>query len=216
MSDKGSDKELSTLWYSSNQSLWDAALDNYWNYVKPSNYNLEQKMEDLDWRFVSQLDVEGFFSFLYEEYFVWKYTAPNRLATTRIQLSKYKTDNRMYELKVIKDQLFSFDLNEIEIGLQIARHINGLGVSGASGLLSLLFPVNFGTVDQFAVKAMRSIENLPELNQLFHMNPESLTISNGVLLINIMKKKAAEINCFNNTDYWTPRKIDKVLWTYGR
>lgn len=42
--------ELTSLWYSEDQSLWVNALNNYWNYVKPANRNLEEKMEHLNWQ----------------------------------------------------------------------------------------------------------------------------------------------------------------------
>jgi hypothetical protein len=48
------------------------------------------------------------------------------------------------------------------------------------------------------------------------MNPEALTIADGVLLIELFRRKASDNNRLFNSDTWTPRKIDKVLWTYGR
>ena len=48
------------------------------------------------------------------------------------------------------------------------------------------------------------------------MNPEGLKIKDGIILVNIMKEKAAELNAKFNTDFWTPRKIDMILWAYGR
>lgn len=214
--DKQFDEELTKLWYSKQEILWHTALDNYWNYVKESNRVLEEKMEELDWRYVKNLSVSEFYDFLYNEYFIWKYTAPNRLATTRNQLRKYETENRMHELGLIKDQIFLNNTKNIQEGLKTVKQIKGLGVAGASGLLSLLFPMNYGTVDQFVVKALMSIENFSDYKKISNMNPDSLTINDGVILINIMKNKAMELNTYNRTDYWTPRKIDKVLWTYGR
>lgn len=209
-------QELTSLWYSYDQNKWDSALDNYWNFVKAINLNLEMKMEELDWKLIKLYDVDSFFNFLYDEYFVWKYTAPNRLATTRNQLQRYKTEQRMSELNNIKEQLFSFDQNDIEEGLRIVQQIKGLGVAGAAGLLSLLFPWNYGTVDQFAVKALLSIDKIAEINLLIGMKPDSLRTRDGVILIKIMKKTSKNLNEYNKTDYWTPRKIDKVLWTFGR
>ena len=86
-----------------------------------------------------------------------------------------------------------------------ATEIRGLGPAGASGLLSILFPESFGTVDQFVVKALREVEGFPYANELEKMNPESLSMDNSVLL-----------NQRFDTDFWTPRKIDMVLWSIGR
>ncbi len=90
--------------------------------------------------------------------------------------------------------------------------IHRLGIAGASGLLALLFPKDFGTVDQFVVKNLRSIEGIEELDILESMNPEGLRIKDGVVLNKIMKGKAEVLNRTNNTDKWTPRLIDMVLW----
>jgi hypothetical protein len=78
-----------------------------------------------------------------------------------------------------------------------------------------MYPAEFGTVDQFVVKALRDVQELPEAEALARMNPEQLTTNDGVLLIGIMRRKAAENNQQFATTAWTPRKIDKILWTYG-
>ncbi|MFW6027899.1 MAG: hypothetical protein ACOC91_03740, partial [bacterium] len=92
----------------------------------------------------------------------------------------------------------------------------GLGTAGASGLLALMYPRKFGTVDQFAVKALRQVNGLPEAAALARMTPESLSIRDGVLIIGILRRKAADNNRMFKSNAWTPRKLDKVLWTYGR
>jgi len=205
--------QISELWWSENEKLWKSALDKYWQYVMDNNLALEEKMEHLDPNRVEAMSVQEFYDFLHNEYYVWKYTAKNRLATTRKQLERYCSENRLSELADIKDALFSFDQDVEIVGLDIALRILGLGTAGASGLLAVLFPAYFATVDQFVVKSLRNIDGIPEKEMLDRMNPDSLKISDGVLLIKIMKRKAAELNYRFNTDYWTPRKIDKVLWS---
>jgi len=79
-----------------------------------------------------------------------------------------------------------------------------------------MYPQKFGTVDQFVVKALVQIDSLPEAPTLRRMKPEGLTIPQGVLIIQILRRKASDNNRVLNSDGWTPRKIDKVLWTYGR
>jgi hypothetical protein len=71
-------------------------------------------------------------------------------------------------------------------------------------------------VDQFAVKALLIIGDLPETPLLEQMNPTDLNVNDGVVLIEIMRRKAAQNNRLFGTDAWMARKIDKVLWTYGR
>ena len=79
-----------------------------------------------------------------------------------------------------------------------------------------MYPERFGTVDQFVVKALRKIETLPETPALLRIKPDQISGRDGVVLIDIMRRKSKENNKIFGMDSWTPRKIDKVLWTYGR
>jgi hypothetical protein len=158
------------------------------------------------------MNVETFYLFLHDTYFVWKYTAKNRLATTRAQLKRHLTD--ITTLAEIQNELFSFDKAQIRTGLEIASRIRGLGIAGASGLLSVLFPDYFGTVDQFVVKSLLRINELNELENLVRMRPEALTLADGVVLEQLLRAKADELNRIFQTCTWTPRKIDKILWAY--
>ena len=204
------------LWNSSDSWVWRKALERYWEFVKPANIALEHDMEALDLDTLRQLDSQGWYEFLRDRYFRWKYTAPNRYATATRYLYRYVENQMLVELHNIKFTLLSLKPSDIEYGLRTAQTIFGLGTAGASGLLALMYPSVFGTVDQFVVKALRTISNLPESEDLMRMKEDSLTISNGMILIRIMQRKAIEINRLFQTDEWTPRKIDKILWTYGR
>jgi hypothetical protein len=203
------------LWFSNDEKDWESALTKYWDYILPGNFGVEKRMENLDANAVKAMDVEEFYDFLFKEYYFWKYTAKNRLASTRAQLQRYKTENKMQELADIKRDIFSFDVNRLYDGLEIASRIKGLGISGASGLLALLYPEKFATVDQFVVKALNSIDGIEKKEELSKINPDNITIKNGVLLICYMQYKAYLLNEANKTTIWTPRKIDKALWTVG-
>ena len=65
-------------------------------------------------------------------------------------------------------------------------------------------------------KALMSIKDIEEKEHLKLMNPYFLKIADGVDLNKIMREKANNINLTMNTNNWTTRQIDKVLWTYGR
>ncbi|MBA3755020.1 MAG: hypothetical protein H0X02_01780 [Nitrosomonas sp.] len=136
--------------------------------------------------------------------------------TTTQELRKYIEQNRLDELHRLKERLLDFDQQNIALGLRVAREIQGLGTAGASGLLALLYPKTFATVDQFVVKALRDVGNLLEAPVLNRMNHAKLTIKDAVVLISIMRSKADENNQMFQTDIWTARRVDKVLWTYGR
>lgn len=169
-------------------------------------------MNNLDSLAIRGLREREWYDFLKDEYFPWKYTAANRLASTRKYLRIYEETNSLGQLFSIKEELFSFDLTNIQQGLKGARKIKGLGYAGASGLLAVLFPKWFGTVDQFVVKALWEIESLSEREKLLEMRPEDLKRKDAVLLIDIMRRKAAQLNAMFGTDEWTPRKIDMILW----
>jgi len=196
--------------------MWNEGLRRYWDFVKPSHMHLEEELDQLDSQTVQSMNAEEWYKFLMEKYFRWKFTAPNRYATTTKMLKTYCDSERLALLFKIKERLFSFDRDDIENGLTIATSIKGLGTAGASGLLAVLFPQHFGTVDQFAVKALAMIPELPEIELIRAMNPLSLKVRDAVVLISVMRRKARELNGFLLTQIWTPRRVDMVLWTCAR
>lgn len=208
-------KAISDLWYSKSEADWKSALDSYWNFVRPNNKDLEKELDNLKLKEIREFDKSGWYDFLLNKYFRWKYTAPNRYATTTLKFNKYKERNQLDNLFDIKLKLLNFNVSDISEGLMIAKEIHGLGIAGASGLLSLMYPDYFATVDQFVVEALDKISGLSKKDEIHKMmeHKKSLTLNNGIVLINIMRGKASENNQIFNTDFWTPRKIDKVLWS---
>jgi hypothetical protein len=81
--------DIADLWRSHDAQLWDQALARYWDFVQPRNLELERRMESLEPARVQQLDDRGWYDFLLNEYFRWKYTAPNRYGSTTKQLRRY-------------------------------------------------------------------------------------------------------------------------------
>lgn len=161
--------DINTLWHSGEEKHWQRALEKcFQNPAVIRNLDLEKRIGSIEPSEVKSMSALEFYRFLYDEYFVWKYTAKNRLATTRKSLMRYGAEG-MDELGTIKDSIF--DLYEKSPDdtismLEMAIRIKGLGVAGASGLLSILFPEHYGTVDQFAVYALRKIQNLPGHDKL--------------------------------------------------
>jgi hypothetical protein len=177
---------------------------------------VEKSLDKLQIDRILRMDARGWYDFLHDEYFRWKYTAPNRLASTRKHLEKYQLEGRLDELDKIREQLLALNVDDIRAALIVVCRIKGLGTAGGSGLLSLMYPMSFATVDQFVVKALLGVPHLPEKDDLTQMDPESLTIKNGVLLIDILRRKSAALNNASSSGFWTPRKLEMVLWTYGR
>ncbi len=207
---------ISSLWNYGSEIAWHEALDYYYESLKGEEQALDRYMENIDADEIAQLSAAEFYDFLYDKYFVWKYTAKNRLATTRKSLKRYVDENKLHELANIQQRLFSSDRSNIEKCLTIAAEIRGLGPAGASGLLSILFPESFGTIDQYVVKALSEVKGLSYAAELMKMNPDSLSIKNGVLLIRILREQAKRLNEKFDTNFWTPRKVDMVLWAIGR
>ncbi len=203
---------INNLWVSNNEHDWKAALEHYWSFVRPENIELERELNDLKLEQISNFGQLDWYNFLLDKYFRWKYTAPNRYASTTMAFKKYKDSNQLDSLFDIKKRLINLNVFDISDGLSVAKEIRGLGIAGASGLLSLMYPNNFATVDQFAVKALSQIPCLSEINEIKKMKPDNLTRRNGIILINIMLKKAKENNKIFGTNFWTPRKIDMILW----
>jgi hypothetical protein len=204
------------LWHSRDPALWEEALAHYWDLVQPRNLELERRMESLDAEDVRHLDAEGWYDWLLNVYFRWKYTAPNRYATTTAHLRWYAEAGELAALARIQDRLFEFDRGDIREGLSIAREIRGLGPPGVSGLLAVLFPAWFGTADSFVGRALWQVTGLPEAAAVARMNPDRLTYPQAAVLIEIMRRQAAENNDAFGTSSWTPRMIDKALWAWGR
>jgi hypothetical protein len=217
--------KINEIWNSESERDWKNALKHYWVYVRPENKKLERKLNVLKRDKIAVLDESGWFKFLHDDYFRWKYTAPNRYATTTKYLCQYKELEQLDQLLNIKKRLLNIDVSDIKLGLSTAMEIKGLGISGASGLLSLMYPVNYGTVDQFLVKALKNIQELPEsdlfeLQKIKLIKPKrpgdeiyDIKLKNGIFLIEIMRRKAKSNNEIFSTNYWTPRKIDMILWS---
>jgi hypothetical protein len=205
---------IADLWVSTDPNAWEDALARYWKFVPQQNMALNRSFDALDLGRLRRLGAREWYNFLIDEYFCWKYNAPNRYKTTTKHLRRYVDDDSLGELDQIRRHLLTLDTDDILSGLKTARAIRGLGTAGASGLLALMYPQRFGTVDQFVVKALRQVNGLLEAEALARMNPENLTIRDGVVIIDILRRKAADNNRVFASTNWTPRKLDKILWTY--
>ena len=169
---------VAELWQSADPAVWDAALKRYWLFVQPGNLALEQKLDQLDLNRIRELDAQGWYDFLRTEYFVWKYAGSRWLKQNLAYLERHYTDPQGSEtLDSVRQRLLGIDPSDIRGGLSAKHKIRGLGTAGASGLLSLMYPATFATVDQFVVKALMDVSGLPEAASLARMKPDDLTPS---------------------------------------
>jgi hypothetical protein len=112
----------------------------------------------------------------------------------------------LYTIK-IKDRLFAMDKGDASQCLSV----RSLGTAAALGLLAVFFPAHLGTVDQFVVKALAQVSELPEWNLIACMNLESLNIVEGTVLNRITRRKAEDLTHALSTSDWTPRRW---AWSY--
>jgi hypothetical protein len=206
---------IAELWQCKNEEIWRFALKTYWLFVKPKNRQLEEKLGVGGLAYVKGLNDQGWYDFLHNEYFRWKFTAANRYQANAKHLETYQNGTGLAELSGIRQRLLSLDPDNIEQGLRTASEIKGLATAGASGLLALLYPRHFGTVDQFVVSALAQIKELGPILSSAALHREALRIEDGVCLIKVMREKAAENNRVFGCTFWTPRVIDMILWAYG-
>ena len=203
--------KINEIWNSKEISVWKDALAKA-TMETGRDDSIETKMSKLNVEYIQHLPVEDFYSFLHDDYFVWKYTAKNRLASTRKSLKKYETN--MEKLREIQEELFNFDLSKIDKGLEIAHKIEGLGVAGASGLLALLFPSYFATVDDMVIRALLTCDEYRDDATIKAINRQDIEEDEAVYLIEQFKKKAHELNALSNEYCWRPRDIDVILWHF--
>jgi len=71
----------------------------------------------------------------------------------------------------------------VGLALATASRIRWLGTAGASGLLALIYPDSFGTVDQFVVKALSEVGDPQVVRLLAGVNPDRLGIQAGTHLM---------------------------------
>jgi hypothetical protein len=205
---------IASLWDCQDEKIWLFALRTYWLFIKAKNAELERELESGVLKFIESLDAEGWYDFLINKYFHWKFTAANRYTTSSKHLLQHRNAVGLDNLFEIRGRLLKFDRGDIQGGLEIAQEIPGLATAGASGLLALMFPEHFGTVDQFVWNSLRQINNL-EHTAINEMRRDDLTARDGVCLIGIMREKARDNNRQFGSSFWTPRRLDMILWSYG-
>lgn len=135
----GGGDDVAELWNGGDQQTWQRALDRYWTFVKPANLALEREMDQLDAEAVRKMDADSWYRFLLEKYFRWKYTAPNRYASTTKTLRTYASNNELPALHAIKERLFARDKNNVEQCLAVGCSIRGLGTAGPPVCLPFCF-----------------------------------------------------------------------------
>ena len=158
-----------------------------------------------------------FFDIVYSKYGRWKYTDYRFF-------SKYKSTNidestKINFLKDFKGYIGKIETNKfcdeietkkfIKEGLKYRFKLPGIGVAGMSGILSLILPDKFGVVDRYVAMALETVAGI----KVSHY--DDLSDFNAAELEWCMIEKARKLNELKIGDiHWTPRDIDKALWSY--
>jgi len=211
---------INELWYSTDEKNWLYAISKYNSLIKPGNESLEEELESKLHLVRSIGDIHNvglgnnWYDFMLDKYFKWKYTAANRYATTTKCFKIAYQENKSLLDNIINSILIEPEKNNTELMGLKAKRICGLGYAGASGLLALLFPNLYGTIDQFVVKSLKSISIFSNSKEILRINPLNLTNTDFVIMTEIYREKGLELNKIFHTAEWTPRKIDKILWAF--
>jgi hypothetical protein len=171
---------------------------------------LERQLEALDLDRLRRMDARGWYEFLRDGY-----GPANQYGCMIRSLSPFVDAPGVEALDRCRKRLLALDPGDIAIGLRVASAIRGLGIVGASGLLSLMYPSAFGLVDEFVVRALREVEGLKEAAALARMSGRRLGIRDGAILIGILRRKGTDLSCLLD-EVWTPRMIGRVLRAVGR
>lgn len=206
--------DIKTLWDSGNREDWESAVSKYYNAVKPNNIEVEQKLNAMTTDEFKQMSGQEFYRFLVGDYSSWKYTDNRRKATVRHNIEDFHQKFTDDEFKKIIDASFLIDKGDIFLHFANMTRITGIGTAGASGVLSLIFPEYFGTMDRFLVENLKKIYDGQSYcgKKLISMKSDSLTNYDAIILTQILREKARQLNEKFDTSDFTPRKIDMVLW----
>jgi hypothetical protein len=198
---------VADLWRSNGAHDWHDTLAHYWDLVK--DRELKQRLDALDLDRLRRMDASGWYKFLRDEY------APtSRYGWITRSLSSFVDAAGVEALDRRRKRLLALDPSDIRTALNAALAIPGFGMVGASGLLSLMYPSAFGLVDEFVVRALREVEGLPEAAALPRMGGRPLTVRDGVIIIGVLRRKAADLSR-ELGEAWTPRMVGKALSAAG-
>jgi hypothetical protein len=213
--------DINNLWELRDENQWLHAHDLYW--VDPTvcrNRYTEQFMQTVKLEYIQRLDMQEWYDFL-NKYFHWKFTG-NQLHTRLMNLDKSSFEH-LFSVKRSLLAIDELDLADSRKCLNLVKspRIRGLDYPGASGLLALIFEEWYGTVDRCVLESLCKIEALQEKPRIGEIRAwvkiqKDWRESDAVLLIDIMRRKAVQLNAWFGTRRWTPQKIAMILRTSKR
>lgn len=159
---------------------------------------------------LSGSDADVIYSFMFDEFFIWKYGFNASYLNRNRKLFKNKFKNNKSLLLNVFDNIFSTAKKSgLKTGTDkaaliyiLASDLSGVCLSGASALLSLIFPDHIGTCDSVFLKQ-------------YNLNKQTayrLCRTSIAIIEDYMADQAANLNKLSGSDFWTPRKIDQAVW----
>lgn len=216
------------LWESQDPYVWDRCLKAYWDVRSVrNNLAIEQEMDVVAncRQTLFDADARSWYRFLYDKYRPWKLKSQAKFFTDLQDKFQKRYDGARGELDALKWKLLRADKTDLTGCLQIVTLIEGFRIPTGSGLLAVLFPESFGTVDKLILRAFLTI---PSVNSKYRLDawthnddeyfskgsktdPKRYELASR--LIALFTQKATENNRLVGTAHWTPRKVEMALWT---
>lgn len=155
-------------------------------------------------------DADVIYSFLAEEFFIWKYGFNiNFFNRNKAHFVNKFGNNKSSLFNVFYNIFSTAKKSGLKTGADksslisiLASVLSGVSLSGASALLSLIFPDHIGTCDSVFLKQY----NLDK-QTTYRLCKTSIAIFEDY-----MADQSTILNKLSGSDFWTPRKIDKAIW----
>ena len=206
--------DINDLWDLRDENEWLDALDRDWlNLDGHRSHPIEYFINTGNLEYLQKLGMQQWYDFL-NRYFHWKFKG-NHLQEKLTDLDKNSFEH-LFSVKCTLEAVNELDLADSRKCLNVVKRIRGLDYPGASGLLALIFKQWFGTVDRCVLESLYAIESLPEKQAIGEIRSWLRRNRDwreyGVLfVIDIMRRKAAQLNGWFSTSKWTPHNIAKIL-----
>lgn len=211
--------DINDLWDLRDENEWLDALDRYWlNVDGHKSHPIEELINTGDLGYIQKLGMRQWYDFL-NKYFHWKFKG-NHLQEKLTDLDKNSFEH-LFSVKCSLEAVDELDLTDSRQCFNIVKRIRGLDYPGASGLLAVIFKKWFGTVDKCVLESLYAIESLPEKQAIGEIRSwlkrnRDWRECDVLFLIDIMRRKAAQLNGWFGTSKWTPHKIAMILRTFNK
>lgn len=211
---KSEKTDIKKLWNSKDETVWEDALAwaHHQTEVKMSNTEIGKKLSRMKTDDFRKMDGQDFYRFLVGDYANWKYTDGKIRSRVQYGIQEFYQTHTDYEVKRVLNGIFEIEPEDIYLHIANITRINGIGVEGASDILSLILPQYFGMVDRFAVENLQKVYDEDSFygKKLKQIDPQNIAAYDAVTVIRIYREKAEEVNKIYRRVV-TPREIDMVL-----